>query len=63
MSSETVARLAYCWEILEDAKTKHLKRFGDTAVGLDEFLDPQIDAIIELLAEIERLLRITASSV
>ncbi len=54
---ETLARLAYCWEILQDAKTKHLTRFGETAAGLGEIIDPQIDAIIE------RLLRIPASSV
>ncbi len=57
VSSETVARLAYCWEILQDAKTKHLRRFGETTAGLGEILDPQIDAIIELLSAIERLLR------
>jgi hypothetical protein len=54
---ETLAKLAYCWEILQDAKTKHLKRFGDTAAGLQKILDPQIDAIIDLLQEIEHLLQ------
>ncbi len=55
-TSETLARLSYCWEILQDAKTKHLKRFGQPNAGLKEILDPQIDAIIDLLQEIERLL-------
>ncbi len=57
IAGETLARLAYCWEILQDAKTKHLTRFGETTTGLGEVLDPQIDAIIELLSAIERLLR------
>ncbi len=61
-AGETLARLAYCWEILQDAKTRHLKRFGEPEAGLEEILDPQIDAIIELLAEIERLLRAPGSS-
>ena len=56
-TSETIARLAYCWEILQEAKTKHLKRFGEPEAGLEEIIDPQIDAIIDLLMEIERLLR------
>ncbi len=56
-TSETLARLAYCWEILQDAKTKHLKRFGEPEGGLEEILDPQIDAIVDLLLAIERLLR------
>ncbi len=56
-SSETLARLAYCWEILQDAKTRHLKRFGEPEAGLEEILDPEIDAIVALLLEIENLLR------
>jgi hypothetical protein len=56
-SNETLARLVYCWEILQDAKTKQLKRFGEPEAGLEEILDPQIDAIVDLLLEIEHLLR------
>jgi hypothetical protein len=56
-TSETLAGLAYCWEILQDAKTIHLKRFGETEAGLEKILDPKIDEIVALLLEIERLFR------
>ncbi len=53
----SLARLSYCWEILEDAKTKHLKRFGGVHEGLADILDPEIEAIINLILKIERILR------
>jgi hypothetical protein len=53
----SLARLSYCWEILEDAKSKRLKRFGDVHDGLADILDPELEAIINLLLDMEQLLR------
>lgn len=50
-------KLPYCWEILENAKSKRLNRYGDVAEGLEDILDPILDGIIEEILEIERILR------
>jgi hypothetical protein len=54
---EAFAKLPHCWEMLEDTKAKKLKRYGDVAEGLEEVLDPQIKAIIDLITEMENILR------
>ena len=46
-----------CWQILEDEKAKKLKRYGDVAAGIKEALDPDLDIIINLIFDMERLLR------
>lgn len=43
------ANLFYCWEVLEGVKSRMLKRYGAIEPGLPERLDPQLDALIELL--------------
>jgi hypothetical protein len=48
--------LPYCWEILENARAKRLKRYGDVSMGLDQELDPHLDVIIEILREMEHIL-------
>ncbi len=35
-----LSRLSYCWEILQDARSQKLKRFGSVAEGLGDVLDP-----------------------
>ena len=59
VSRLALAKLSYCWEILEDAKTKKMKRYGDVHDGLADILDPELEAIINLILEIStvRLLR------
>jgi len=57
VSRLALARLSYCWEILEDAKTIKMKRYGDIHDGLAVILDPELDAIINLILEMEHLLR------
>jgi hypothetical protein len=50
------ARLTYDWTTIEEIKTRHLRGYGTTAEGLKETLDPELDAIIGLIQEMERLL-------
>jgi HEAT repeat protein len=56
-SREAYGKLPYCWKILEDAKAKKLRRYGDVATGLDKALDPDLDIVINLVLYMERLLR------
>ncbi len=56
-SREALGKLPYCWEILEDAKAMRLKRYGEVAEGLGDVLDPQLNIIIDLILEMEHLLR------
>jgi len=55
-SNLTYSKLPYCWEILENARAKRLKRYGDISMGLGQELDPHLDAIIKILGEMERIL-------
>jgi hypothetical protein len=56
-SREAFGKLPDCWQILEDEKAKKLKRYGDVAAGIKEALDPDLDIIINLIFDMERLLR------
>jgi|GEM_PF-2121452 len=57
ISGEALARLASCWEILSDSTAGRLKRYGAVDKRVEKILDPQVDALIALLGEIERKLR------
>ncbi|MBI2471647.1 MAG: hypothetical protein HYV59_10465 [Planctomycetes bacterium] len=48
--------LPSCWEIIENVKSKRLKRYGDVQDGLDNVLDPQLNMITDLVLEMEQLL-------
>lgn len=48
--------LPSCWEIIENVKSKRLKRYGDVQDGLDNVLDPQLNMITDLILEMEQLL-------
>lgn len=48
--------LPSCWEIIENVKTKRLKRYGDVQDGLDNVLDPQLNRITDLILEVEQVL-------
>lgn len=48
--------LPSCWEIIENVKSKRLKRYGDVRDGLDNVLDPQLNMITDLMLEMELLL-------
>lgn len=48
--------LPSCWEIIENVKSKRLKRYGDVQDGLDNALDPQLNRITDLILEMEHLL-------
>lgn len=50
------ARLTYVWTTIEEIKTRHLRGYGAVAEGLKDTLDPELDAIIGLIQEMERLL-------
>ncbi|NCO68205.1 MAG: hypothetical protein COY75_03295 [Nitrospirae bacterium CG_4_10_14_0_8_um_filter_41_23] len=56
-SREVFGKLPYCWKILEDAKAKKLRRYGEVATGVEDVLDPDLDIIINLVLYMERLLR------
>ena len=56
VSRQLFARLTYDWTTIEEIKTRHLRGYGTTAEGLKETLDPELDAIIGLIQEMERLL-------
>ncbi len=55
-NKEALRALPYCWEILEDAKARGMKRYGSVADGLKNILDPQLSTIIDLILKIEHLL-------
>jgi hypothetical protein len=48
--------LPSCWEIIENVKSKRLKRYGDVQDGLDNILDPQLNRITDLILEMEQVL-------
>jgi len=56
-SRQMLSDLSYCWEILEGSKAKKLRGYGEVAEGLEEVLDPQINIIVELITEMENILR------
>jgi hypothetical protein len=56
-SSQILADLSYCWEILEGSKAKKLRGYGEVAEGLEEVFDPQINTIIDLITEMENLIK------
>ena len=57
-SRQIFADLSYCWEILEGSKAKKLRGYGEVAEGLKEILDPQINTIIDLITDMENLIKI-----
>ncbi|MBM4140780.1 MAG: hypothetical protein FJ242_04685 [Nitrospira sp.] len=57
LSSQILADLSYCWETLEGSKAKRLRGYGEVEEGLEKVLDPQIDAIINLITEMENILK------
>jgi len=56
-SREAFGKLPYCWELLEDAKAKKLRRYGEVATGIGDILDPDLDIVINLVLYMERILR------
>lgn len=54
---EIFGKLPHCLKIVEDAKAKRLKRYGDVSPGLDKAHDPQLNIITDLILEIQQLLR------
>lgn len=54
---EIFGKLPHCLEIIEDAKAKKLKRYGDISHGLNNTLDPQLNIITDLILEMQQLLR------
>lgn len=56
-SSQILADLSYCWEILEGSKAKKLRGYGEVAEGLEKVLDPQINTIIDIITEMENILK------
>jgi hypothetical protein len=43
------------WEALVELGTGHLKRYGDMPAGFAEYLDPKVEAIIQLLRRFSEL--------
>ena len=56
-SRQMLSNLSYCWEILEGSKAKKLRGYGEVAEGLEEVLDPQINTIIDIITDIENILK------
>jgi len=56
-SRQMLSDLSYCWEILEGSKAKKLRGYGEVAEGLEEVLDPQINIIVDLITEMENILK------
>jgi hypothetical protein len=56
-SRQIFADLSYCWEILEGSKAKKLRGYGEVAEGLEEVLDPQINTIIDIITDMENLIK------
>ena len=56
-SRQMLSNLSYCWEILEGSKAKKLRGYGEVAEGLEEVLDPQINTILDLITEMENILK------
>jgi hypothetical protein len=56
-SRQIFADLSYCWEILEGSRAKKLRGYGEVAEGLKEILDPQINTIIDLITDMENLIK------
>ncbi len=56
LSRRLFARLSYDWTTLEESTTRHLRGYGDVAKELNETLDPELNAIIGLIVEMERFL-------
>lgn len=57
VSKQLFARLTYDWTTIEEIKTRHLKGYGAVAERLKDTLDPELDAIIGLIWEMERLVQ------
>lgn len=55
-SNAAYGKLPYCWEILENARAKRLKRYGDISIALGKELDPHLDALIGILRKMEHIL-------
>ncbi len=56
-SGQIMANLAYCWEVLEGSKAKKLRGYGEVSEDLEEVLDPRIDNIIDLFAQMENIIK------
>ncbi len=57
LSRQVFARLSYDWTTLEEATTRHLQGYGDVGKELKETLDTELNSIIGLIIEMERLLK------
>jgi hypothetical protein len=55
VSQEIWGRGSMFWESLVETKTKYLRRYGETPPGIEQCLDPRIEAIIEHLDAITRI--------
>lgn len=55
-SGDIMGKLSYAWEMLEGTKARYLRGYGAVAEGLTERLDPQLNAIIALTNEIQKLI-------
>jgi len=55
-SGDIMGKLSYAWEMLEGTKARYLRGYGAVAEGLTERLDPQLNAIIALMNEIQKLI-------
>jgi hypothetical protein len=54
-SRDFMGKLAYAWEILEGAKARHQRGYGEVAEGLAEALDPQLDDVLFLMNQMQDL--------
>lgn len=56
LSRQFYGRLTCDCTALEESKTQYLKGYGSVTEGLNDTLDPELDAVIGLIREMERLL-------
>lgn len=54
-SSEIFGEVSILWVSLEEIKAKRLKAYGEVDEGLEELLDPDIDAMIHDIFEMEHM--------
>lgn len=56
LNDHILGTVTYLWTVLEDEKSRKLKRYGSIHPGLKKALDPALQKIIDDLNEISRLL-------
>ncbi len=56
LSDQILASATYLWTVLEDEKSKKLKRYGTVHSGLKQELDPALQGIIDDLNELAGLI-------